>query len=330
MPVIVRYVAAVAATLAFASWVSAQAPCSGASIFAPAACAGDEVSADERDLFNAVNAFRTANGKPALRLSVTLSIVGNRRMLDLTQNVKSLSHSWSNCPYDIGNEKTWTCMMDSPARLKSGYNGTGYETLYATGSKKVDPSAAVTAWSKSQLHSSIILGTGSFSSMHWDEFGVAISGGYATLWFGAPADKEAAVSVATRPIDIVRQLGAVEEGPSSIAVWRGKASNAKLRVEIDDRAGTLTTTQIRFFAAANAAETIGEREREFVSRFVRSIFPDWRDSEEWLAAAIRGAVVGRRSVKRISGAAIEVSPAAAGEIRIAIYPDTRTQAKESY
>lgn len=309
--------------------VRAQSPCTGPGIFSSTACAGDEVSTDEKELFDAVNAFRTANGKSSLQLSRTLSIVGNRRMLDLTQNMRSLTHSWSNCPYDLSNEKTWSCMIDAPARLKSGYSGTGYETLYATGSKKVDPNAAVAAWKKSALHTSIILGTGMFADMHWDEFGVAISGGYATLWFGQPGDSSKSSARGTA-LDSIKVLGAVEDVRAATAVWKGRAANGRLRIEIGDRAAAIEKTSTRFFAASNPAETIGSREMDFIADFLRSAFPDWKDSGEWLSRSVRGAVFGRESVKLTGHCSIEVGPASNGEIRVAVLPDSKAKARESF
>lgn len=185
-----------------ASFVSAQMTgCKGDQIFTSAKCSGDENSAEERALFEMVRSYRAANNLPELRLSSSLSMVANRRMLDLKQNVKSLTHSWSNCPYDVNDRKSWDCVNESPARLKCGYAGKGYETLFHTIGENVKPAKAMNAWKQSTLHNSIILNLGMFSKVEWDEVGVAIDGQYAALWFGRPSS-QAAKNTAQAPAKV--------------------------------------------------------------------------------------------------------------------------------
>ncbi len=116
---------------------NSQANCSGAQIFTAPACAGDMGTADGSALFRMVNEYRAANKLPALHSSRSLNMVANRRLLDLKQNLKVLTHSWSNCAYDLKDLKTWPCVNDAPRRLNSGYQGQGYETLFRTVSGSV-------------------------------------------------------------------------------------------------------------------------------------------------------------------------------------------------
>ena len=67
-----------------------------------------------------VKSYRAANKLPELRLSTSFSMVANRQMLDLNQNVRSLTHSWSNCPYDVTDRKSWDCINEAPDALKCG------------------------------------------------------------------------------------------------------------------------------------------------------------------------------------------------------------------
>lgn len=315
---------------------SAQVQSAGAGIFASATCSGDEVSDEERELFNIVNSFRSENGRPALRLSKTLSIVGNRRMLDLSQNMRSLTHSWSNCPYEIANEKTWTCMMDSPVRLKSGYKGTGYETLYATGSKKVDPNAAIAAWKKSSLHTSIILGTGMFASMSWDEFGVAISGGYATLWFGQPGDGETRGVSEQLPTNVVDSLksafGANESGNSKFIRWTGRSSDGRIRIEVDDRNIGFYSAEVRLSISVTPAGTVSPNALDMLKSFLRKAYPEWNDPAAWLDAALSktASLNFERRIKLTAKSSIEVDRTGAGEITISIFPKSKTKGLRSF
>ncbi len=190
MPIIPVRSVMLGVVLVFAFVMAAfgQEECTGAKIFSSANCVGDAVSPDEKALFEAVNKYRSDNGLQPITLSVGLSILGNRRVLDLKQNMRTLTHSWSNCPYEVNDEKTWPCLLDSPTRLNTGYKGQAYETLYRS-SRKVDPAAAIEAWKKSSLHTSIILNKGMFAEMQWDGMGVAIDGQFAALWFGHPPVK---------------------------------------------------------------------------------------------------------------------------------------------
>ncbi|HVF46157.1 MAG TPA: hypothetical protein VNA17_01185 [Pyrinomonadaceae bacterium] len=176
----------IAVCLSTAAEPRAQANCVGPQIFTASACAGDAISDEEMILFDLVNSYRKARNLPTLKSSASLSRVANRRMLDLKQNLKRLTHSWSDCSYDLKDSKTWHCVENAPKRLSSGYAGQGYETLYrAVKGKAVGPTA-LAEWQKSQLHNSIILNEGIFKSTPWDEMGVAIDGEYASLWFGFP------------------------------------------------------------------------------------------------------------------------------------------------
>ena len=91
---------------ALCSQVSAQTNCTGSQILQAANCNGDDASSEEMSLLELVNMYRVANGQSELRLSKPLSMVANRRMLDLKQNLKFLTHSWSNCKYEINDQKT--------------------------------------------------------------------------------------------------------------------------------------------------------------------------------------------------------------------------------
>jgi uncharacterized protein YkwD len=157
------------ATLWLVNSAFGQTACTGPQVLSAKSCPGDTTSSEEKALFEIVNKYRTANGRPALRLSAPLSVLANRRALDMKLNTKMLTHSWSNCAYDIKNEKTWGCVSDAPRRFNTGYKGQGYETLYRTATGTADPKLALQAWQKSPLHNSIILNAGMFSDLDWDE-----------------------------------------------------------------------------------------------------------------------------------------------------------------
>ena len=130
-------------------FVDAQSTCDGKQLFTAAACAGDAVSPDEKALFDLVTNYRASKSLPAAKLSLSLSKLANRHLIDIKVNLKTFTHSWSNCPYDIKDEKTWPCIIDAPKRMNSGYSGQGYETIYVTTELKANGNLVIDAWKKS-------------------------------------------------------------------------------------------------------------------------------------------------------------------------------------
>ena len=113
----VLYVCLAFILLLFPATGNSQSECTKAQIFSSRSCAGDSVSPTEKQLYDLLIKYRTAYGRPAIPLSNALSLVANRHLLDLTQNVRVFTHSWSNCPYDISDQYTWPCIADAPKRL---------------------------------------------------------------------------------------------------------------------------------------------------------------------------------------------------------------------
>jgi hypothetical protein len=267
--------------------ISSQDRCTGTAIFLSSSCAGDAVTSKEKELFDAVNAYREANGQPRVRFSESLSRLGNRRTLDLVQNMKMLTHSWSNCRYDFNDEATWPCLSGSPTRMNSGYNGKGYETIYRTSKNEVDPAAALEAWKKSDLHSSIILNKGMFAAMPWEEFGVAIDGPYATLWFGFRPGVTTSVPVAIRSGLGVSLSKAIAQTGISVSpvsrlenstIWQGESSDKTIKLEITGAPEEVTSVTTLSSNSPTADP--------FFSNLLKNFFPDQPDIESWLRSSL--------------------------------------------
>ena len=109
-----------------------QTVCSGAQIFNAKNCPGDNVTAEETKLLQIINDYRAQNKLPQVPISKPLSIVANRHLLDIQKNLKSLTHSWSDCVYNFKDDKTWNCVTDAPKRLNVDFKGHGYENLFRT------------------------------------------------------------------------------------------------------------------------------------------------------------------------------------------------------
>ncbi|MGA1283721.1 MAG: CAP domain-containing protein, partial [Prochlorothrix sp.] len=92
--------------------------------------AGDHLSPEELKLYNLINQYRNQNGLPSIAASRALSLVANRHVQDLSENVGYLTHAWSDAPYSAGDPSTYPSMWLAPQRFNTGYNGYGYENAY--------------------------------------------------------------------------------------------------------------------------------------------------------------------------------------------------------
>ncbi|CAD5374668.1 hypothetical protein RA210_U610001 [Rubrivivax sp. A210] len=79
-------------------------------------------------------------------------------------------------------------MWTKPREISDGaYQGFGYEISYGS-SGQVTPDDALRAWKRSQGHHEVIVNKGIWFNARWHAMGVAVTGGYALVWFGKEAD----------------------------------------------------------------------------------------------------------------------------------------------
>src|SRR4028119_1164176 len=90
----------------------------------------DALESEEVKLINLINQYRAENGLPPIPKSKALTTVANRHVQDLAENVGTLTHGWSDAPYDSSNNATWPNMWKAPQRLNTGYLGNGYENAF--------------------------------------------------------------------------------------------------------------------------------------------------------------------------------------------------------
>jgi len=308
-----------------------QDACNNKSLFTEPRCAGDTVTADERALFDLVSRYRAANGLPQARLSEQLSILANRRMLDLKLNQKVLTHSWSNCPYDIRDEKTWPCVMDAPKRLNTSYVGSGYETLYRTTANAVQPASALETWRKSTLHNSIILNLPPFKDYPWDEIGVAIDGQFAALWFGTKSGARSmgnegdglgvGFEKAVSNLGKLLPLGSVS---SSIAggKWQGSTADRSLKIEIFGVPKEIAEVNVRLAIKLDTNGKLSPANRKIMLTLLGNIFPLWSEREVWLDRTLSAIAADRRASRTqiIEKNTIEVTGTAGNTLNVSIRP----------
>jgi len=325
----------VIAALIFASPAVGQAACTGAQALAAKVCTGDTTSGEERALFDIVNKYRTANGRPALRLSAPLSVLANRRALDMRLNTKTLSHSWSNCAYDIKNDKTWDCVTEAPRRLNTGYKGQGYETLYRTATGTADPKLAMQAWQKSPLHNSIILNTGMFSDSAWDEFGVAVDGQFAVLWFGHPGTRAgvmggsgpgigATYDQAVAGLSKVLAVRQVSSTGVEVNKWQGLSADKKIKLEIYGGKKDINEANISITMKLDSGR-LSTQANTALSTLLKNLFPEWPDRDAWIAGAVAAIAANSTASKTkvVRNVNVEVGSGGPGTLRLNVSPSSK-------
>jgi uncharacterized protein YkwD len=328
--------------LFFFSQVTAQVNCSGSQILQATNCSGDDISSEEKSLFDLVNKYRIANGRSEVRLSAPLSMVANRRMLDLKQNLKVLTHSWSNCNYDIKDQKTWPCVTDSPQRLKSGYKGQGYETLYRTAMGRALPIPALDAWKKSTLHNSIILNLSTFKDLEWDELGVAVDGQFAALWFGskgsAPKKSDDGITGLgvsyDQAVKGLSKLLTIDQSSSTIENnrWQGFSPDRKIKLEIYGTKKELSEANLGITIKLEPDQTLAPKNKLAVATLLKNIFPEWADRDAWFESSL-AAILSDKSVSRtkiVRKIAVEMSADSGSSLKISVKHESKPKYVEIY
>ena len=343
MPKVILVACSIVLSVAFFdSSALGQQSCKSGDIFTSKSCLGDTNTPDETGLFELVNRYRKASGQSELRLSLSLSKLANRRILDLQQNMKMLTHSWSNCPYDLNDQRTWSCVIDAPKRLNSGYEGEGYETLYRTQTGKASPSLALEAWRQSTLHNSIILNQGMFKDMRWDEVGVAVDGQYAVLWFGNPRSRQKARPDNDLGLGVsfdeavagLSKLLSIEQTSTMVEanVWQGLSKDKKVKVEIFGSRKEISQANLAITVKLETDGKIDPTSRGVLLRLLTNIFPEWTDVDPWIERSL-SVISANRSASRtklIRKIETEMSASGKESIKVSIRPQSKPKAIEIF
>ncbi len=276
-----------------------QPKCAGDKIFTEKSCAGDDLDAQEKELFKIVNEYRAKNNLSPVALSVPLSIVANRHLLDLIQNIKSLSHGWSNCPYDIKDRSTWNCLFESPKRLNVGYAGSGYENLYRNLNGSATPILALEAWKKSEMHNSLILNSGGWKDVKFDALGVAISGSYAALWFGSSRGVSAEIKNRKREEGLgisfeqatAGLTGAISIKKASSSLeneeWSGTSSDRSVAISFVGVKDDISRAEIAIRIKLEKDSQISSKNGNLLKIFLGNVASDWKARELWVESAMK-------------------------------------------
>lgn len=288
--------------------IQGQINCTKEQIFAEKKCAGDDISKDEQQLQFLINQYRKENELDEIPISRDLSIVANRHLLDLQENLKFLTHSWSNCPYDIKNKNTWNCITEAPRRLNTEHSGEGFENLYRNLSGNANPSLALEGWKKSPLHNSLILNLGGWKSSKWSSIGVSIRGQYAAIWLGTN-DADKAISDYKSPKglglsfqDVVKNLTSIVSIEKTSTVlendkWVGSSKDKSVILELYGEAKDISEAALSLKIKLDPQNNLSQRNKNLVVIYLKNIFSSTSEGEKWFTENFATILKNKRSTQ---------------------------------
>ena len=209
----------------------AATECYGQQILTLESCIGDEVDSEESRLHQLINEYRAQHGLSAIPTSPSLSLVANRHIRDLVNNIALYSrdgenwlHGWSDCAYDAHNQETYACMWQAPQRLGTTYPDYGYENLCGSPeypNYMMTADYALECWQGSSAHDAVILNQNIWETHPWNALGIGIYKGYAVLWFGEAVDSETSTTAPNHQILPTDNVDTSEPLPTSQGqIWQ--------------------------------------------------------------------------------------------------------------
>lgn len=317
-----------------------QTVCGGGNALVSPVCAGDELSREERELARIINLYRARHKLPPVKISEPLNRLANRHLIDLSENVRTFTHSWSDCRYEIGDETTWPCITDAPRRLKTGYSGDGFENLYRNAVGPATAALALEAWQKSPHHNSLILNLDAWKDLKFDAFGVSIRGNWAAMWFGSPAGGDVELDRAVKGLGVsfkrlVSGLDAfLEIGKESTVgeseKWTGFSKDKSLKIEIFGRESDVSESSLGLTAKLDARSRIPPEARAAMLVFIKNLAPDWLGRESWFDTAFARLLKNPRSPVKASaqGNDFEMRIGPDKGLRLSVLPTKKPIANE--
>ncbi len=325
--------------LIFAQALFAQTNCPGTLALTEKKCAGDEISPPEKELYKIINDYRAANNQPPIPLSESLSLVANRHLLDLINNVKTFTHGWSNCPYEIANEKTWNCVFEAPQRLKTNFQGNGYENLYRNLNGNATPTLALDAWKKSVMHNNLILNLDVWKDTTFDGFGIAIDGNYAAIWFGSEDGMEIVAKQTTglgvsfeKAVKGLTGVLSINQESSLIdsQKWVGKSTDRSVTLEIYGKQTDISETTMALSVKLEKNLLLSAKNKSILTVFLKNMTGQWAEREKWIETTILYLSKNRKATKtiKVDNKTIEVKINEQDSLSVLVKPFEKLKARE--
>ena len=162
------------------------------------------VSAEEKELYDIINQYRTSKRLAAIPYSAKLTQVAQAHARDLADHYdfdqanECNPHSWSahgkwtSCCY-TNDHKAAECMWKKPEEI-AGYKGYGYEIAYFS-SAGANAQEGLEGWQKSPHHNPLLINTGIWKPIKWQGIGIGIYEEYAVVWFGEVKDENSSLEL---------------------------------------------------------------------------------------------------------------------------------------
>ncbi len=156
------------------------------------------LSAEEKKLFDLIQAYRKSKRLKAIPYSAKLTKVAQVHVRDLAANFNYEErgdcnpHSWSDkgtwtsCCY-TGDGSQASCMWNKPREI-AGYESEGYEIAYFSSAGASDVEG-LEGWKKSPGHNPVIINADTWNKLDWKAMGIGIFAEYGVVWFGEVEDK---------------------------------------------------------------------------------------------------------------------------------------------
>ena len=323
----------------FWSPVKAQTTCAGSQIFSEKKCSGDDGSKDEKELLRLINEYRAQNNLPPVAWSQALSMVANRHLLDLQNNVRATSHSWSNCPYDLKDRKTWNCVFDAPERLGSDYTGRGYENVYRGINKRATPILALEAWKLSPPHNALLTNLSYFKNDVYDACGIAIGGDYAVLWFGTHTGMQNNTASKVAPPPVIEDAGlglnlekAIANLNKSIIFpkipspfvnkkWTASSLDKSIILEIHGSEANISEATIKIRARL-VKNRLAPETQNVIEIFLSNLIPNWKQRNNWAEDSLQNLLKNPKTKQSftVDNKVVEMSSPAINFISLTVKP----------
>lgn len=163
--------------------------CQGEAILdADRPCPGDEWEPEEEELYRLINDYRQQHGLPVVPRSPILTLVANRHVRDMDQNIGYLTHSWSDCTYDAADPSTYACSSRAPRRLGTRFRSKAYENAHFNPAGATALSA-FRGWTQSPDHNALLLNLSNWHDNEWESMGIGIYRQFAVMWVSERRDR---------------------------------------------------------------------------------------------------------------------------------------------
>ncbi len=154
---------------------------------------GQQLSNDEKELYELMNEYRVKNKLSELPLSDKLCEVAKLHLINVDENIDKYEyrgmspHSWfpdKRWKTDIFPDGSSDGKIENKPYEITGYDGAGYEVYYWDSNNHPKPKEIMEGWIRSIGHRNTLINKGCYKDTNWLYCGVSIYKGHACIWVG--------------------------------------------------------------------------------------------------------------------------------------------------